>query len=558
MSEVTNSANCIIITVKSSPSATHQSQLTIVSRDVMSAISRAIKVKADRFPITDRYVTLRTNGLEQTYELDKEGNVFDRLAGNQLRLSDKWKNTLKTYGDSLAKVHYGELLTWEEVKNKIPNKSNMTVIDLETGLAFQVQRRAGKHHADVQPLTKQDTKIMKQIYNGKWSWKRKAILILKDHHYYAASMQGMPHGGGSITGNGFPGHFCIHFLDSKVHRSLNKDPEHHLMIHKAAGNLDSYFQNINPYELVDSFIGVVNLKESQIFPYYFMDTEHSQLPEIRSNLENIRSFRKLSETKKEFFEDKLAVDIPVEVGVEYKRKGAETLKLMFHVRRKSLISPWKINHIEGLPDVDAFSPVMADTKDKQVNASVQLRINLWHQEIELIEDGKIVKTFKIAPGAIDTPSPVGIYRVVAKDRGWGGGFGSCWLGLNVPWGQYGIHGTNRPGLIGKYVSHGCFRMKNRDIEEIYELVPVGTEVIIEGPITGHKDVTYRVLVRGSRGALVQLVQNRLQAAGLYNGPCNGIFNRETERAVIRYQKQNNLPVTKQIHYEDLLHLGIIE
>ncbi|MCC3377949.1 hypothetical protein LKX83_33445, partial [Cohnella sp. REN36] len=71
---------------------------------------------------------------------------------------------------------------------------------------------AGKYHADVQPLTKADTKIMKQIYNGKWSWKRKAIVVKKDHHYYAASMQGMPHGGDGIPDNSFSGHFCIHFL----------------------------------------------------------------------------------------------------------------------------------------------------------------------------------------------------------------------------------------------------------------------------------------------------------------------------------------------------------
>jgi hypothetical protein len=190
--------------------------------------------------------------------------------------------------------------------------------------------------------------------------------------------------------------------------------------------------------------------------------------------------------------------------------------------------------------------------------SYEIRINLWHQNLQFVEDGKTIKTFKVAPGTRDTPSPVGTFRIVSKDTGWGGGFGSCWLGLNVPWGKYGIHGTNKPHLIGQNVSHGCFRMRNRDIEELYEMVPVGTKVIVEGPITGHKDLTYRVLVRGSRGALVQLVQNRLQAAGFYHGTCHGIFDRSTEQAVIQFQKQSHLPVTKQIHDTDLLYLGIIE
>lgn len=204
-----------------------------------------------------------------------------------------------------------------------------------------------------------------------------------------------------------------------------------------------------------------------------------------------------------------------------------------------------------------FCTVTADSTHKTA-PSYEIRINLWHQTLQLIEDGRTIKQFKVAPGTRETPSPVGIFRITSKDTGWGGGFGSCWLGLNVPWGKYGIHGTNKPHLIGQNVSHGCFRMKNRDIEELYEIVPVGTKVIVEGPITGHKDLTYRVLVRGSRGALVQLVQNRLQAAGFYYGTCHGIFDLRTEQAVIEFQKQNHLPITKQIHRLDLLFLGIIE
>src|SRR4051794_22075014 len=64
-----------------------------------------------------------------------------------------------------------EMLPWEKVNNIIPNKTTFTIIDVETGLSFRVQRRAGKQHVDVQPLTKEDTQIMKKIYHNKWSWK---------------------------------------------------------------------------------------------------------------------------------------------------------------------------------------------------------------------------------------------------------------------------------------------------------------------------------------------------------------------------------------------------
>jgi lipoprotein-anchoring transpeptidase ErfK/SrfK len=51
--------------------------------------------------------------------------------------------------------------------------------------------------------------------------------------------------------------------------------------------------------------------------------------------------------------------------------------------------------------------------------------------------------------------------------------------LTLRGGEYAIHGTNRPGSIGGFVSHGCIRMYNRDIRELYRLVSVGTPVIVE-------------------------------------------------------------------------------
>src|SRR3954452_24149047 len=71
-----------------------------------------------------------------------------------------------------------EVLPWEKVNHILPNETKFTIIDVETGLAFRVQRRAGKQHADVQPLTKEDTQRMKGIYHNQWSWKRRAIIVL--------------------------------------------------------------------------------------------------------------------------------------------------------------------------------------------------------------------------------------------------------------------------------------------------------------------------------------------------------------------------------------------
>ena len=54
--------------------------------------------------------------------------------------------------------------------------------------------------------------------------------------------------------------------------------------------------------------------------------------------------------------------------------------------------------------------------------------------------------------------------------------GTAAMGLDR--GNYGIHGTNIPGSVGRFVSHGCIRMYNSDIMDLYRRVPVGTEVIV--------------------------------------------------------------------------------
>jgi lipoprotein-anchoring transpeptidase ErfK/SrfK len=54
--------------------------------------------------------------------------------------------------------------------------------------------------------------------------------------------------------------------------------------------------------------------------------------------------------------------------------------------------------------------------------------------------------------------------------------GAAAMGLNR--GNYAIHGTNEPGSIGHFVSHGCIRMYNEDILDLYRRAHVGTEVVV--------------------------------------------------------------------------------
>lgn len=54
--------------------------------------------------------------------------------------------------------------------------------------------------------------------------------------------------------------------------------------------------------------------------------------------------------------------------------------------------------------------------------------------------------------------------------------GAAAMGLD--YGNYAIHGTNDPSSVGRFVSHGCIRMLNADIMDLYRRTPIGTEVVV--------------------------------------------------------------------------------
>ena len=51
--------------------------------------------------------------------------------------------------------------------------------------------------------------------------------------------------------------------------------------------------------------------------------------------------------------------------------------------------------------------------------------------------------------------------------------------LTLRGGEYAIHGTNRPLSIGKFISHGCIRMYNHDIVQLFRMVRIGTPVLVQ-------------------------------------------------------------------------------
>lgn len=140
------------------------------------------------------------------------------------------------------------------------------------------------------------------------------------------------------------------------------------------------------------------------------------------------------------------------------------------------------------------SPV-ADVVAAPLPAGKWLVINKSNRILTLYENSSVLRKYPVAIGNPPSLTPNGKFTIVSKviNPAWGGGgyakpvkggipanpLGYRWLGLSYKTGdELGIHGNNSPYSIGKNISHGCIRMINSDVEQLFEIIPRTAEVWI--------------------------------------------------------------------------------
>ncbi len=125
--------------------------------------------------------------------------------------------------------------------------------------------------------------------------------------------------------------------------------------------------------------------------------------------------------------------------------------------------------------------------------TLQIVVDRTSNTLTLYRVGRVVKTWGIATGSPEYPTPAGNFEIQSMqvnptwtppDSDWAkdakpippgpdNPLGTRWMAIH---GTVGIHGTNNPASIGGSVSHGCIRMHIPDVEELYEMVAIGTRV----------------------------------------------------------------------------------
>jgi len=140
----------------------------------------------------------------------------------------------------------------------------------------------------------------------------------------------------------------------------------------------------------------------------------------------------------------------------------------------------------GLKD----SRIRAGMKLKVTKLKFSIAVDKSQNILTLKADGKVFKTYRVATGK-NSSTPTGAFTITNKivDPPWyppngkmipsgdpKNVLGSRWMGISKP--TFGIHGTIDPQSIGNSVTEGCVRMLNAEVEELYDIVPQGTEVVI--------------------------------------------------------------------------------
>lgn len=139
------------------------------------------------------------------------------------------------------------------------------------------------------------------------------------------------------------------------------------------------------------------------------------------------------------------------------------------------------------------SPVAPNAEPSALE--IRLAIKLRERRVYVYRGSQVEKSFPIAIGKTGWETPTGTFKVFHMERdpiwehplngqviqpGPNNPLGARWIGFWTDGRNYiGFHGTPNERLVGQAVSHGCIRMRNRDIEALYEMVKLGTPVTVE-------------------------------------------------------------------------------
>lgn len=204
---------------------------------------------------------------------------------------------------------------------------------------------------------------------------------------------------------------------------------------------------------------------------------------IRKYPDNKELVNKINKKIEELNIKLLFSDIITEDSFLYEVKKGDTLAKIaarFNTTVQLIVRANKINS----PDLIIPGQLL-----KIIKARFSILVDKSRNTLTLFKNGKPIKVYTVSTGE-NNSTPTGRFVIeekLIKPVWYKIGaivppdspeyeLGSRWIGISKK--GYGIHGTDNPETIGRYITRGCIRMYNRDVEELFDIVPGGTEVLI--------------------------------------------------------------------------------
>jgi hypothetical protein len=130
---------------------------------------------------------------------------------------------------------YGTTLSWNEVSQLLKVGDTCKIIDLNTGKTFHLRRSGGTNHAEMEPVSSADGSALLDVFGGEANWSKRPVIAVIGSSNCAASLQGMPHGEDTVSGNNAEGGCCLYFSGSRSDILNLADVEHNANILIASG-----------------------------------------------------------------------------------------------------------------------------------------------------------------------------------------------------------------------------------------------------------------------------------------------------------------------------------
>lgn len=223
------------ITARTKPSTVTQSQITVQVNTSPKDEAPTVIAQAQNLPTAEQKPEVQKPVIQTVDPATKltPTEVIQELKKTTVKLPVQVASRGLPAGNGKGAVIYD---WWTHASSYWPCGTVATVIDVQTGISFKVQRTMGTNHADVEPVTTTDSAAIKRAWGGNFSWERRPVVVIYGNYRMAAGMTSTPEGSEQITNNGVTGHMNIHFLNSRTHGSNRVDPDYQAAIKVAAGN----------------------------------------------------------------------------------------------------------------------------------------------------------------------------------------------------------------------------------------------------------------------------------------------------------------------------------